>query len=44
MHATLRKDSIQQEKEEQIEWGMRGLLEEDHWMMEVNLGDMDNTL
>ena len=26
-----------------MEQGKRGLLEEDHRMMEVNLGDMDNT-
>jgi hypothetical protein len=42
-HATLRKESIQQEIEEQMERGKTGLLEEDHWMMEVNLGDMENT-
>jgi hypothetical protein len=43
-HATLRKESIQREIEEQIERGKTGLLEEDPWMMEVNLGDMENTL
>jgi hypothetical protein len=42
-HAALRKESIQQEIEEQMERGKTGLLEEDHWMMEVNLGDMENT-
>jgi hypothetical protein len=42
--ATLRKEWIQQEIEEQMEWGKEGLLEEDHWMMEVNLGDMKTTL
>ncbi len=42
-HATLRKESIQREIEEQMEQGKTGLLEEDHWMMKVNLGDMDNT-
>jgi hypothetical protein len=26
-----------------MELGEAGLLEEDHWMMEVNLGDMENT-
>jgi hypothetical protein len=41
--ATLRKESIQQEIEEQMERGKEGLLEEDHWMMEVNLGDMETT-
>jgi hypothetical protein len=34
-HATLRKESIQQEIEEQMEWGKERLWEEDHWMMEV---------
>jgi hypothetical protein len=43
MHATLRKESIQREIEEQMERGKTGLLEEDHWMMEVKLGDMENT-
>ncbi len=38
--ATLRKELIQQGIEEQTELGEAGLLEEDHWMMEVNLGDM----
>jgi hypothetical protein len=42
--ATLRKESIQQKIEEQMERGKEGLLEEDHWMMEVNLGDMETTL
>jgi hypothetical protein len=41
--ATLRKESIQQEIEEQMERGKAGLLEEDHWMMEVNLGDMETS-
>ncbi len=27
----------------QMELGTAGLLEEDHWMMEVNLGDMEST-
>jgi hypothetical protein len=35
---------IQQEIEEQMDQGKEGLLEEDHWMMEVNLGDMETTL
>jgi hypothetical protein len=43
MHATLKKESIQQEIEKQMKWGKTWLLEEDHWMMEVNLGDMENT-
>jgi hypothetical protein len=41
--ATLRKELIQQEIEEQMEQGKVGLLEEDYWMMEVNLGDMETT-
>ena len=41
--ATLRKESIQQEIEEQMERGKEGLLEKDHWMIEVNLGDMETT-
>jgi hypothetical protein len=42
-HAALRKELIQREIEEQMEWGKIGLLKEDHWMMDVNLGDMENT-
>jgi hypothetical protein len=41
--ATLWKEAIQQEIESQMELGMAGLLEEDHWMMEVNLGDIEST-
>ncbi len=41
--ATLRKESIQREIEEQMELGEAGLLEEDNWMLEVNLGDLENT-
>jgi hypothetical protein len=41
--ATLQKEAIQREIKEQMELGEAGLLEEDHWMMEVNLGDMENT-
>ncbi len=40
--ATLRKEALQGEKEEQLETGGNGLLEEDQWMMEVNLGDLEN--
>ncbi len=39
--AILRKEAIPREREEQMELGEVGLLEEDHWMMEVNLGDME---
>jgi hypothetical protein len=41
--ATLRKEEIQREIEEQMEMGTDGLLDEDLWMMEVNLGDMETT-
>ena len=40
---TLQKEAIQWEIKEQMELGKVGLLEEDHWMMEVNLGDLENT-
>ena len=41
--ATLRKEAIQQEIEEQMEMGTNGLLDEDLWLMEVNLGDLETT-
>jgi hypothetical protein len=41
---TLWKEAIQREIEEQLETGGNGLLEEDQWMMEVNFGDLENTL
>jgi hypothetical protein len=41
--ATLRKEEIQREIEEQVELGPAGLLEEDQWMMEVNLKDLETT-
>ncbi len=41
--ATLRKEEIQRDIEEQMEMGTTGLLTEDQWMMEVNLGDMENS-
>jgi hypothetical protein len=40
---TLWKEAIQKEIEEQQEMGGHGLLEEDQWMLEVNLGDLENT-
>ncbi len=40
---TLQKEEIQQKIEEQMELGKAGLLKEDHWMVEVNLGDMETT-
>ena len=39
--ATLRKEAILKEIEEQMELGDAGLLDEDHWMLEVNLGDLE---
>ena len=41
--ATMRKEEILRKIEEQMELGATGLLEEDQWMMEVNLGDMENS-
>jgi len=41
--ATLRKEDIQKKIEEQMELGDAGLLEEDNWMLEVNLGDLEST-
>jgi hypothetical protein len=41
--ATLRKEEIQREIEEQMEMGTDGLLDEDQWMMEVNLKDLETT-
>jgi hypothetical protein len=38
---TLRKETILKEIEEQMELGDVGLLKEDHWMLEVNLGDLE---
>ncbi len=39
----MKKEEIQRDIEEQIELGAMGLLEEDQWMMEVNLGDMTSS-
>jgi hypothetical protein len=39
--ATLRKEAILKEIEKQMELGDDGLLKEDHWMLEVNLGDLE---
>ncbi len=41
--ATLRKEEIQREIEEQMEMGSDGLLDKDLWMMEVNLRDLETT-
>ncbi len=43
MRATLRKEKIQWDIEEQMEMGTTGLLKEDQWMMKVNLEDMENS-
>jgi hypothetical protein len=40
---TLQKEAIQWEIKEQMECGEVGLLKEDFWMMEVNLGDLEIT-
>ena len=41
--ATLWKEEIKQEIEEQMAMGTKGLLDEDLWKMEENLGDMETT-
>jgi hypothetical protein len=41
---TLMKEAIQIEIGEQLETGGNGLFEEDQLMIEVNLGDLENTL
>ncbi len=41
---TLRKKQIQQEIEHQMELGASGLLQEDKYLMEINLEDMETTL
>ncbi len=41
--ATVRKEAIQKKIEEQMELGGDGLLEEDQWMLEVNLGDTEKS-
>ena len=40
---TLRKEQIQQEIELQMELGALGLLQEDKYLMEINLEDMETT-
>jgi hypothetical protein len=39
----LRKGAIQQEIEEQMDQGGEGLLNEDQWLLEVNLGVMEES-
>jgi hypothetical protein len=41
--ASLRKEEIQMEIEKQQELGGDGLLEEDKYLLEVNLDDLENT-
>jgi hypothetical protein len=41
--ATLRKEELQREIEKQLELGTTELLEEDQWLVEINLGDMEST-
>ncbi len=41
--ATIRKEAIQKEIKEQMELGEADSLEEDNWMLEVNLGDLEST-
>ena len=40
---TLRKEQIQREIEHQMELGALGLLQEDKYLMEINLEDMETT-
>jgi hypothetical protein len=39
----LRKEELQREIESQQEMGIEGLMEEDQYMAEVNLGDLEGT-
>jgi hypothetical protein len=41
---TLRKEQIQWEIQQQMELGASGLLQEDKYLMEINLEDMETTL
>jgi hypothetical protein len=42
-HVTTRKEQIQHEIEHQLELGATGLLQEDKYLMEINLEDMEST-
>ena len=42
-NATERKEEIQQYIEDQIELGKEGLDPQDHYLLEVNLEDLENT-
>jgi len=39
--ATVRKEALMREIEEQREMGTDGLLEEDQWLLEINMGDLE---
>ena len=39
----LRKEELQREIKSQQEMGMEGLMEEDQYLAEVNLGDLEST-
>ena len=41
---TRRKEQIQRKIEHQLELGATGLLQEDRYLMEINLEDMESTL
>jgi hypothetical protein len=43
-HVTTQKEQIQHEIEHQLELGATGLLQEDKYLMEINLEDMESTL
>ncbi len=40
---TLHKEAVSWELEEQREMGTDRLLEEDQWLLEINLGDMERS-
>ncbi len=42
-NATLRKEELQREIKSQQEMGMEGLMEEDQYLAEVNLEDLEST-
>ena len=44
MEATARKEEIQRFIEDQIELGEEGLEEKDHYLLEVNLEDLEQRL
>jgi hypothetical protein len=42
MLATIHKEALMQEIKEQREMGTDGLLEENQWLLEINLGDLED--